>query len=101
MQALSIEGRMTVCNMAIEAGSRSGMVAVDDKTIEYFRGRPYAPSGEEWDQAVAYWKTLHSDPDATFDKVIKIDATKLTPQVTWGKSPGRVEAVDGVLPDLA
>lgn len=101
VQSLTIEARMTMCNMAIEAGARSGMVAVDDKTIEYFRGRPYAPRGEEWDQAVAYWKTLHSDPDATFDKVIKIDATKVTPQVTWGTSPEMVVAVDAVVPDPA
>src|SRR5690625_2634315 len=101
MQALSMEGRMTVCNMAIEAGARSGMVAVDDKTIEYFRGRPYAPKGELWDQAVEYWRTLHSDEGAQFDRVVNIDATKVTPQVSWGTSPEMVIAVDDRVPDPA
>ncbi|HEU0231161.1 MAG TPA: 3-isopropylmalate dehydratase large subunit [Burkholderiaceae bacterium] len=99
IRALSVEGRMTVCNMAIEAGARSGMVAVDDKTIEYFRGRPYAPTGVLWDQAVKYWRTLHSDPGATFDRVVQIDARKVAPQVTWGTSPEMVLAVDARVPD--
>ena len=98
---LSIEGRMTLCNMAIEAGARAGMVAVDDKTIEYVKGRPYAPTAELWDQAVANWRTLHSDTDAEFDKVIHIDASSLKPQVTWGTSPEMVVAIDGTVPDPA
>lgn len=96
---LSMEGRMTVCNMAIEAGARSGMVAVDDKTIEYMRGRPYAPKGALWDQAVEYWKTLHSDEGAQFDKVINIDASQMTPQLTWGTSPEMVLPIDSRVPD--
>ncbi len=99
IRSLSMEGRMTVCNMAIEAGARSGMVAVDDKTIEYFRGRPYAPTGEQWDQAVEYWRTLVSDDDAHFDHVLDIDATKVTPQVSWGTSPEMVVSVDARVPD--
>ncbi|TFL11321.1 3-isopropylmalate dehydratase large subunit [Pusillimonas caeni] len=101
VQELSVEGRMTVCNMAIEAGARSGMVAVDDKTIEYFRGRPYAPTGEMWDQAVEYWKTLHSDEGAHFDRVIELDAAEITPQVSWGTSPEMVLSVDAQVPDPA
>jgi 3-isopropylmalate/(R)-2-methylmalate dehydratase large subunit len=85
-RAMSMEGRMTVCNMAIEAGARAGLVAVDDKTIEYVKGRPLSPTGVEWDQAVAYWKTLHSDADAKFDTVVKLDAAEIVPQVTWGTS---------------
>jgi 3-isopropylmalate/(R)-2-methylmalate dehydratase large subunit len=99
--ALSMEGRMTLCNMAIEAGARAGMVAVDDKTIEYVRGRPFAPSGELWDMAVTNWQTLHSDPDAEFDKVVHIDAASLRPQVTWGTSPEMVVGIDGKVPDPA
>jgi 3-isopropylmalate/(R)-2-methylmalate dehydratase large subunit len=87
--------------MAIEAGARAGMVAVDDKTIEYVKGRPYAPTAELWDQAVANWRTLHSDTDAEFDKVIHIDASSLKPQVTWGTSPEMVVAIDGTVPDPA
>ncbi|MDX3893367.1 3-isopropylmalate dehydratase large subunit [Pusillimonas sp.] len=101
VRELSIEGRMTVCNMAIEAGARSGMVAVDDKTIEYFRGRPYAPAGEMWDQAVEYWKTLHSDEGAHFDRVIELDAADITPQVSWGTSPEMVLSVEARVPDPA
>lgn len=101
VQALSVEGRMTVCNMAIEAGARSGMVAVDEKTIEYFRGRPYAPTGEQWDQAVEYWKTLHSDEGAHFDSVIELDAAQIKPQVSWGTSPEMVLSVDARVPDPA
>ena len=96
---LSVEGRMTVCNMAIEAGARSGMVAVDDKTIEYFRGRPFAPSGALWDSAVQYWRTLHSDEGASFDRVVEIDARDIVPQVTWGTSPEMVLPVDRRVPD--
>jgi 3-isopropylmalate/(R)-2-methylmalate dehydratase large subunit len=99
VRALSMEGRMTMCNMAIEAGARAGMVAVDDKTLEYLRGRPYAPQGEQWDRAVAYWKTLVSDAGARFDKVVEIDATKLKPQVTWGTSPEMVVSVEDRVPD--
>ncbi len=99
IRGLSMEGRMTVCNMAIEAGARAGMVAVDDKTIEYVKGRPLAPTGVEWDQAVAYWRTLHSDPDATFDAVVELDAAQILPQVTWGTSPEMVLGVDARVPD--
>jgi 3-isopropylmalate/(R)-2-methylmalate dehydratase large subunit len=108
IRALSMEGRMTVCNMAIEAGARAGLVAVDEKTIEYVRGRPLAPghsavSGDaaavEWDQAVAHWKTLHSDPGAHFDAVVELDAAQILPQVTWGTSPEMVLGIDGQVPD--
>jgi 3-isopropylmalate/(R)-2-methylmalate dehydratase large subunit len=99
IRALSMEGRMTVCNMAIEGGARAGLVAVDDKTIEYVKGRPLAPTGVEWDQAVAYWKTLHSDADAAFDTVVELDATQIVPQVTWGTSPEMVLGVDARVPD--
>ncbi|MFA7556491.1 MAG: 3-isopropylmalate dehydratase large subunit [Hydrogenophaga sp.] len=99
IRALSMEGRMTVCNMAIEAGARAGLVAVDDKTIEYVKGRPLSPTGVEWDQAVAYWKTLHSDPDAHFDAVVELDASQIVPQVTWGTSPEMVLGVDAAVPD--
>jgi 3-isopropylmalate/(R)-2-methylmalate dehydratase large subunit len=98
---LSVEGRMTVCNMAIEAGARAGFVGVDEKTIEYVKGRPYAPQGELWDQAVAYWRTLRSDDGATFDRVVRLDATEIQPQVTWGTSPEMVVPVDAVVPDPA
>ena len=97
--ALSMEGRMTVCNMAIEAGARAGLVAVDDKTIEYVKGRPLSPNGVEWDHAVAYWRTLHSDADAKFDTVVELDATKIVPQVTWGTSPEMVLGIDARVPD--
>ncbi|MBT2302893.1 3-isopropylmalate dehydratase large subunit [Variovorax paradoxus] len=96
---LSMEGRMTVCNMAIEAGARAGLVAVDEKTIAYVKGRPLAPTGVEWDRAVAYWKTLHSDTDAHFDTVVELDAAQIKPQVTWGTSPEMVVPVDGRVPD--
>ncbi|MBX3609079.1 MAG: 3-isopropylmalate dehydratase large subunit [Hydrogenophaga sp.] len=99
IRSLSMEGRMTVCNMAIEAGARAGLVAVDDKTIEYVKGRPLAPQGVEWDQAVNYWRTLHSDPGATFDTVVELDATKIVPQVTWGTSPEMVLGIDARVPD--
>lgn len=98
---LSVEGRLTVCNMAIEAGARSGLVAVDDKTIEYFKGRPYAPKGEAWEQAVAYWRTLHSDEGATFDSVVEINAADIKPQVTWGTSPEMVLSIEDIVPNPA
>ena len=98
---LSMEGRMTLCNMAIEGGARAGFVAVDHKTIDYVRGRPYAPGGEDWDKAVAYWETLHSDEGAKFDKVITLDAARIEPQVTWGTSPEMVTGISGTVPDPA
>ncbi|MEO6958528.1 MAG: 3-isopropylmalate dehydratase large subunit [Burkholderiaceae bacterium] len=99
VRALSMEARMTLCNMAIEAGARSGMVAVDQKTIDYCRGRPYAPSGALWDQAVQYWRTLHTDDGAKFARVVEIDARQIVPQVTWGTSPEMVSPVNGRVPD--
>jgi 3-isopropylmalate/(R)-2-methylmalate dehydratase large subunit len=99
IRALSMEGRMTVCNMAIEAGARAGMVAVDETTIDYLYGRPYAPKGDLWDKAVASWFSLHSDFDADFDRIVRLDATKIKPMVTWGTSPEMVVAVDGRVPD--
>jgi 3-isopropylmalate/(R)-2-methylmalate dehydratase large subunit len=99
IRALSMEGRMTVCNMSIEAGARAGMIAVDDTTINYLKDRPFAPKGELWDKAVAYWRSLHSDEGAKFDAVVKLDAAQIRPQVTWGTSPEMVVAVDGRVPD--
>ena len=99
IRALSMEGRMTVCNMAIEAGARAGMIAVDDTTINYVKGRPFSPVGPHWEQAVTYWRTLHSDTDAKFDAVVLIDAADIRPQVTWGTSPEMVVAVDDRVPD--
>ncbi|MDH5612838.1 MAG: 3-isopropylmalate dehydratase large subunit [Gammaproteobacteria bacterium] len=99
IRALSMEGRMTLCNMAIEAGARAGMVAVDATTIEYVKGRPYAPASENWDAAIAEWQELHSDAGAKFDKEIHIDVTSIKPQVTWGTSPEMVVAIDAVVPD--
>jgi len=96
---LSIEGRMTVCNMAIEAGARAGFVAVDNKTIDYVKSRPFAPGPEHWDQAVAYWETLHSDDGAEFDQVVVIPAAEIEPQVTWGTSPEMVLPVSANVPD--
>lgn len=101
IRALSMEGRMTLCNMAIEAGARAGMVAVDDTTINYIKGRPFAPKADLWDQATAYWKTLVSDEGADFDAVVELDATALMPNVTWGTSPEMVTTVDGKVPDPA
>ena len=101
IRAMSMEGRMTVCNMAIEAGARAGMVAVDDITLDYVKGRAFAPSGADWDKAVAYWRTLVSDEGAQFDTVVELDASKLKPQVTWGTSPEMVTTVDGEVPDPA
>ncbi|MFM8548562.1 MAG: 3-isopropylmalate dehydratase large subunit, partial [Betaproteobacteria bacterium] len=97
--SLSMEGRMTLCNMAIEAGARSGMVAVDDTTIRYLKGRPMSPSGPQWDQAVALWRTLRSDPGAKFDAVVNIEGASIVPQVTWGTSPEMVTTVEGRVPD--
>ncbi|MCW5221005.1 3-isopropylmalate dehydratase large subunit [Verminephrobacter aporrectodeae] len=99
IRALSMEGRMTVCNMAIEAGARAGLVAVDARTIDYVRGRPLAPTGLEWEQAVAYWNTLHSDAGARFDATVRIDAARIAPQVTWGTSPEMVLGIDARIPD--
>jgi 3-isopropylmalate/(R)-2-methylmalate dehydratase large subunit len=99
IRALSMEGRMTVCNMAIEAGARAGMIAVDDTTIDYVKGRPFAPTAVEWDAAVAYWRTLKSDPDAKFDREVKLDAREIRPHVTWGTSPEMVISVDESVPD--
>ena len=108
IRGLTMEGRMTLCNMAIEAGARAGLVAVDEATIEYVKGRPMAPGvdatgrfvgGVEWDQAVTYWRTLHSDTDAHFDAVVELDASQILPQVTWGTSPEMVLGIDGNVPD--
>jgi 3-isopropylmalate/(R)-2-methylmalate dehydratase large subunit len=97
---MSMEGRMTVCNMAIEAGARVGMVAADDKTIAYFEGKPFAPTGEQWNAAVAYWQTLHSDADAVFDTVVVMDGAAIEPQVSWGTSPEMVVPVTATVPTL-
>jgi 3-isopropylmalate/(R)-2-methylmalate dehydratase large subunit len=99
IRALSMEGRMTVCNMSIEAGARAGMVAVDDVTIDYVKGRPFAPSGPTWGAAVTYWRSLVSDPNAKFDREVKLDAREIKPQVTWGTSPEMVVTVDDAVPD--
>ncbi|WP_353570995.1 3-isopropylmalate dehydratase large subunit [Candidatus Albibeggiatoa sp. nov. BB20] len=99
IESLSMEGRMTVCNMAIEGGARAGIVAVDDKTIEYVKGRPYSPNAENWDKAVAYWNTLHTDNDAEFDAVIELNAADIRPQVTWGTSPEMVVSIDAKVPN--
>jgi 3-isopropylmalate/(R)-2-methylmalate dehydratase large subunit len=96
-----MEARMTLCNMAIEAGARAGMVAADETTIAYLKGRPFVPQGEQWDNAVAYWRTLHSDAGAKFDTVVELDAAQIRPQVTWGTSPEMVVSVDGRVPDPA
>jgi 3-isopropylmalate/(R)-2-methylmalate dehydratase large subunit len=99
IRALSMEGRMTICNMAIEAGARAGMVAVDDVTINYVKNRPFSPVGPHWELAVAYWRTLHSDPGAKFDLVVTLNAAEIKPQVTWGTSPEMVVAIDDRVPD--
>jgi len=99
IRSLSLEGRMTICNMAIEGGARAGLVAVDDKTLHYIKGRPMAPQGVEWDQAVAYWRTLHSDPDAKWDASVELDAAQIRPQVTWGTSPEMVLSIEDRVPD--
>ncbi len=101
VRSLSMEGRMTLCNMAIEAGARVGLVAVDDVTIDYLEGRPRCPVGEQWQQAVAHWRTLVSDTDAAFDKTITLDATQIEPQVSWGTSPEMVVAVNSQVPGAA
>src|SRR5450432_2735378 len=99
IRALSMEERMTVCNMSIEAGARAGMIAPDEITFTYIKGRDFAPKGSDWDKAVAYWKTLPSDKDAKFDRVLNIKAEDIKPMVTWGTSPGQVTTVDGIVPD--
>jgi 3-isopropylmalate/(R)-2-methylmalate dehydratase large subunit len=99
--SLSMEGRMTLCNMAIEAGARAGLIGVDSTTLAYVDGRPMAPSGVEWESAVAYWRTLHSDPDAEFDLELSIDVSSIEPQVTWGTSPEMVTSVSGCVPMIA
>ncbi len=101
VRGLSMEGRMTLCNMSIEAGARMGMVAVDDVTLDYVRGRTYAPQGEQWDQAVAAWRDLHSEEDAVFDQVVVLQGEAIRPQVTWGTSPEMVLPIDGTVPDPA
>jgi len=101
IRALSMEGRMTVCNMAIEAGARAGLIGVDETTIEYVQGRPYAPKGDLWEQAVAAWSDLHSDADAVFDQTVVLNAADIVPQVTWGTSPEMVVGVDASVPDPA
>ena len=101
IRALSMEGRMTVCNMTIEAGARVGLIAVDETTINYLKGRPFAPQGENWEKAVAAWSDLHSDDNAHFDKTVVLDASKIKPQVTWGTSPEMVVSVDDKVPNPA
>ncbi|HRO36572.1 3-isopropylmalate dehydratase large subunit [Thauera sp.] len=101
IRALSMEGRMTICNMAIEAGARAGLVGVDETTIEYLKGRPFSPKGEQWEQAADYWRSLHSDEGAEFDKVVELRAEDILPQVTWGTSPEMVTTVEGRVPDPA
>jgi 3-isopropylmalate/(R)-2-methylmalate dehydratase large subunit len=101
ISALSMEGRMTVCNMAIEAGARAGLIAPDEKTAAYLKGRTYAPKGADWDKAVAYWNTLKTDADAKFDSVVELKAAEISPQVTWGTSPEQVLAVDARVPNPA
>jgi 3-isopropylmalate/(R)-2-methylmalate dehydratase large subunit len=101
IEALSMEGRMTVCNMSVEAGARAGLVGVDGKTVDYLRGRPFAPQGAQWDRAEAHWRTLRSDADARFDREVVLDAGAIQPQVTWGTSPEMVVEVGGRVPDPA
>lgn len=101
IEELSMEGRMSLCNMAIEAGARSGLVAVDQVTIDYVKGRPFAPSSEHWEQAVTYWQTLHSDEGAVFDQIVVLQASDIEPQVTWGTSPEMVDRIGGATPDPA
>jgi 3-isopropylmalate/(R)-2-methylmalate dehydratase large subunit len=99
IRALTMEGRMTVCNMSIEGGARAGLIAPDEKTFDYIQGRPRAPKGAAWEAAMRYWETLHSDPDAHFDREIKLDAANLPPLITWGTSPEDVVAITGAVPD--
>jgi 3-isopropylmalate/(R)-2-methylmalate dehydratase large subunit len=101
IRALSMEARMTICNMSIEAGARAGMIACDEVTLAYIKGRPLAPEGAVWDEALVYWRTLHSDPGAAFDTVVTLDASTIAPQVTWGTSPEMVVSIDGKVPDPA
>jgi 3-isopropylmalate/(R)-2-methylmalate dehydratase large subunit len=101
IDALSVEARMTVCNMSIEAGARAGLIAPDDKVIDYVKGRPYAPADDQWDAAVSYWRTLKSDPDAIFDRTVEITAADIAPMVTWGTSPDQVAPVTDSIPDPA
>ncbi len=101
IRALSMEGRMTICNMAIEAGARAGIIAPDEKTVAYLKGRKYAPKGADWDKAVAYWSTLKTDVDATFDMTVELHGEKIEPQVTWGTSPEQVVSIGGRVPDPA
>ena len=101
IEALSMEGRMTVCNMTIEGGARAGLIAPDDTTFEYLKGRPMAPKAGAWEQAVAYWKTLKSDDGASYDAVVELDVSNLTPQITWGNSPENVISIEGNIPDPA
>ncbi len=96
---LTMEGRMTVCNMAIELGAKAGLIAPDQTTFDYIKGRKFAPSGEDWDAAVEYWSSMKTDSDATFDAVVTLDATEIKPQVTWGTNPGQVIAVDAIIPE--
>ncbi len=98
IRSLTMEERMTICNMSIEAGAKAGMVAPDDTTFEYVKGREYAPTGSDWDEAVAYWKSLHSEDGATFDTVVELDAADIAPQITWGTNPGQVIGVDAPVP---
>ncbi|EQD76889.1 3-isopropylmalate dehydratase, large subunit, partial [mine drainage metagenome] len=99
IRGLSMEGRMTLCNMAIEAGARAGLIGADDVTFAYLKGRPYAPSDAQWGQAVTYWRTLHSDEGAVFDKEVTLSAQHIEPLVTWGTSPEMVVSVTGQVPD--
>src|SRR5208283_1464790 len=99
IRGLSMEARMTICNMSIEAGARAGMIAPDDMTFNYIKGRDFSPQGARWGEALAYWKTLPSDKGAKFDRVLNIKAKDIKPMVTWGTSPGQVTTVDGVVPD--
>ncbi|WP_339141210.1 3-isopropylmalate dehydratase large subunit [Pseudoalteromonas galatheae] len=99
IEALSMEARMTLCNMSIEMGAKAGLIAPDEKTFAYLRGRPFAPQGEDFDAAVRYWQTLHSDPDAEFDRVVELDADSVQPQVTWGTSPEQVIGINDLVPN--
>ena len=99
ISSLSMEGRMTICNMSIEAGARAGLIAPDEKTFEYIKGRPYAPSGDNWNKAVEFWKSLPSDEGAKYDEEILINAEDISPQITWGTSPQDVVAIDGIVPN--
>jgi 3-isopropylmalate/(R)-2-methylmalate dehydratase large subunit len=101
IRSLSMEGRMTVCNMSIEAGARAGMIAPDDKTFAYLEGRPHAPKGADWERALDHWRSLPSDPGAVYDRVVEVDAARLVPHVTWGTNPGMVAPVTGTVPNPA